>query len=222
MKVIRETLALRHEVKFPRPAASLPSQSGRLIELVLGELEGYAVRSSDVIVRSTGALDGWSLALVLFNHQCNIVVTVDGMTADYRDLSGDQDIDVVVDVQARLLLALSKHTPTLALSFESLVANLQYNVVGGADERLQYFSAVSFPGRDESHFDASIRFRMRHPTEPKVVGAFEFAPGWDTVDKILFMASVNTSEVTEKPFAARAQLVRELNQKAFVSLQLSE
>ena len=220
MKLKRKTSNIRHTVRFPRVASGLATQSSRLLETVMERLATeYTVSSQDVSIRSGITLDDWSLRISMFNRLGTITITVDGVQSLFSRLTTDNDLAVVMDVQTKLMEAISSHSPTLKSATELVAGDVMYVAVDGESARTEYFSRISFPGKSDAHGDMSFKARMRHP-QHDVTGTFEVAPLWTNKDDVVFSFDADTSQLADVEFNKRAVIVNELVSIALKSFDL--
>ena len=77
MQLKRQSLNVRHSVKFQRMAPGLVTQSGQLLEALMDRLAAqYSLSPQDIAVRSGATLEDWSLRIALFNRLGTITIGV--------------------------------------------------------------------------------------------------------------------------------------------------
>lgn len=179
----------------------------------------YGIASADASMRTGPALGDWALRLTMFSGLGKITVSCDGLEARYSRVSGEQDLDVIVDVQSRILTALSGHSPTLKYSAEAVGGYASYQVVEGASARDAYFAQVAFPGRIGRHQDVGFKARWRHDVHDVVV-ACDVAPVWTDSAAILFSFEADISRLDPADFTSRAKIAAELVNDALRSFDL--
>lgn len=222
LKLTRNSVNVTHRLIFQRPAASLVTQGGRLLEALLDHVAiEYTVLPQDIHVKSGQILDECSLRISMFNGLGKVAVTAAGVECSFQNLSSDKDLEVVADVVDRVLLAVSSHTPTLKSSAESISGNVSWRVLDGALARAEYFGRVLFPGRTSVHEDVSVRARIRHHAQPSI-GSFELAPRWGETDQAVLFFDVDLSELKTTEFKHRVTVANELIQIALTSFDLEQ
>lgn len=220
MKLKRKSLNVRHTVRFPRVTAGLATQSGRLLEAVLERLSTeHTVSSKDIAIRAGVTLDDWSLRIAMFNRLATITITVDGIQASFNQLTTDGDLAVVIDVQTKLMEAISSYSPTLKAENEGINGDVTYVASDGESARSDYFARITFPGKSVVHVDTSFRTRMRHPLH-NVTATFEVAPAWSDKNQVLLFFDADTSELEVAELNKRADIVNELVGIALKSFEI--
>lgn len=217
MRIVRKDITLTHLVSFPRPAIGLVGQGSTLAALLIESIGGACeILSSNVHLQPAVRLDDWSLRLTLFNGLAVLAVTADGISTNFKRLATTNDLELAIDVQTRALDALSKAAPTLKYSKETLTGFVGFDVAEGAAGRAAYIDRIAFPGMTQEHVRRGFRMGMDFES---AVGQFDVQTLWSSDSGILVHFDVDLSAVSKHAFADRANVARELIDRALLSLE---
>lgn len=220
MKIERKSINVEHRIAFARPAVSLASQAGQLLEAIMDEVGAkYHIESSNISVRATAKLDDWLLKINLFRGLGEIRVTIDGLHALFNSLATEADLTIVSEVETGLLAALSARLPTLRYSSEKILGQLVYHIPDGVEARNAYFSQLSFPGLSERHTHRSFKAGLRHK-DKEAFGMFEVAPLWANESSLFVSFDIELVDIKDSLFAEKAKVAIELVDDALKSFQL--
>ncbi|MBS0339448.1 MAG: hypothetical protein JSS56_02915 [Proteobacteria bacterium] len=210
MKLQRNRLQVAHRIEFQKPAVSLMTRSGQLIESVTDALGSkYPQSLSDVTIIPAQRVQDWSLRFTLFNGLVGIRMGVDSVESTYKNLGTDTDIDLAVAVESTVYALLKSHSPDLVYTSEKLSGHIDFDVVGGVMERNSYFSRVDYPGRSDKHQFAS--FRVVYPSPKADLSAVcEIAPMYNMQDKLFVAFDIDLTKLQLQQFDQKAQLAMEL------------
>lgn len=179
MEIRLKTLDFRYRLAFARPMVEIAGQPGRLLDELTSQLASrYTVTAADMRLRSGAVLADYGMRISMFNGLGSIDVTTEAIECAFKSLRSESDLNIAAEVTDLSVRALGNVLPKIAKSSEGVVADLVYDVQGGATERDKFFATTTFPGRGSAHFDIGFKFRAREPELGDTPISFDISPLW--------------------------------------------
>ena len=162
MQIKTPKINASYRLMFSRPALELLSNAARVMEsLVKSMTTQFPIQSQDLRVVNSVVAGEVSVSLQIFGGNGRIKITVDSIEADFDNISGRNDVQIVTNALDLMAKGVGPFFADVPVFREQLSANIICKVEGGQVAIRQYFSKLIVPGNLESYTDRGIKLTKR-------------------------------------------------------------
>lgn len=196
MQIQATSMEILYEVTFSSPALELVTNVSGAIRAFCGKIAPrYPIRSEDIRVVNSSALEDVRIKIALFNRNARIELSSEKMSVTFQAVTS-ADISIVEDCLKLITSALAEFGKDLIISQDKIGLTVFFKTDSTVDEVKVYFShyarqdhltgeaIVAFP---TFRAESGIKLTLIEPNESAVT-SFDFAPAWRAPSLLLAMS----------------------------------